>query len=184
MGTLFLRWLNTNKFWCTEDRVTNCPNPPPRPLPRPRPLCCRHHHPCRPLHRPSPSLSPASLVAAAIDLLVAVVIAAFRRSHRSCRYGTLRRPPDLVAVAVARLVGVSSSSLVPPSPSSSPATLVAVAIARLIVVSLSPSPLGSTSSSSSPPRPANLPTALTSSSLGPPSSSRQRSPSRQRNQER
>ena len=75
MGTLFLRWLNTNNFWCTEDRVTNCPHPPPRPLPRPRPFCCRRHRPCRPLHRPSPSSSPASLVAAAIDLLVAVAIA-------------------------------------------------------------------------------------------------------------
>jgi hypothetical protein len=77
----------------------------------------------------------------------------FRRCHRSCRYRTLCRPPDFVAVAVARVVGVSSSSLLTPSPSSSPATLVAVAIARLIVVSLSPSPLGSKSSSSSPPRP-------------------------------
>jgi hypothetical protein len=46
----------------------------------------------------SPSLLPSPLPSLARH--------PFHCCHRSCRYRTLRRPPDLVAVAVTRLVGV------------------------------------------------------------------------------
>ncbi len=62
-------------------------------------------------------------------------------------------PGPIFAVAIVAVKPSPSPSLLPPSPSLLPATLVAIAIARLIVVSLSSLPLGSTPLSSSPPRP-------------------------------